>query len=691
MSGHDDGMPWLYDFVVWVFTVIFDLFFRQITPRGSYRIPKKGAVIFVAAPHANQFVDPMLLMQQVRYSSGRRISFLVAETSLKRPFIGFLSRTVSGIGVARVQDLLVKTSGTVYQNEQSSETQLLGKDTKFLKECPQGGHVSISGVGLCDIAEIVSDEEIILRKPLRSSAMAALKESPRTFKSAPRVDHSQMYHSVFSHLHHGHCIGIFPEGGSHDRTDLLPLKAGVAIMALGALAEDADCNVKIVPCGMNYFHPHKFRSRAVIEFGDPLSIPPELVEQYKKGGEEKRAAVKEVLDLITVKLKSVTITCDDYDTLMAIQAARRLYRPSSNKVPLSVVVDMTRRFLQGYNRYKDDPRIIRLKSNVSEYNKSLFDLGLRDHQVESASMGKARVFIRLMYRSAKLAVLLVASLPGTILFAPVFVATKAISKTKAQQALKASTVKIRARDVIATWKVLVAIGVAPLLYTFYAIIATVYCYRHGIIEPKFSSALTMMIVSNLIFPFLSYASLIIGETGMDIFKSLRPLALALNPSRANTIVQLKETRRQLITEITDLVNTLGPELYPELKQGKHVEDIVREEQREELEEIRAAARREARLTRNRSESDISDPGSLSRVGSERDLANIPIFSMNNGSMVSSESASPASAGAMSPKTSISSMDEVIESEASGQQQFQTEVSNRIRAAMSERQAAHRNN
>lgn len=29
-------------------------------------------------------------------------------------------------------------------------------------------------------------------------------------------------------------MGIFPEGGSHDRTDLLPLKAGVAVIALEA-------------------------------------------------------------------------------------------------------------------------------------------------------------------------------------------------------------------------------------------------------------------------------------------------------------------------------------------------------------------------------------------------------------------------------------------------------------------------
>lgn len=31
----------------------------------------------------------------------------------------------------------------------------------------------------------------------------------------------------------GRCLAIFPEGGSHDQTHLLPLKAGVALMGLG--------------------------------------------------------------------------------------------------------------------------------------------------------------------------------------------------------------------------------------------------------------------------------------------------------------------------------------------------------------------------------------------------------------------------------------------------------------------------
>lgn len=85
-------------------------------------------------------------------------------------------------------------------------------------------------------------------------------------------------------------------------------------MALGALAENPDCGVKIVPCGMNYFHAHKFRSRAVVEFGTPVEIPRHLVEQYKSG--ERREAVTAVIDTVYQSLVSVTVTAPDYDTLM---------------------------------------------------------------------------------------------------------------------------------------------------------------------------------------------------------------------------------------------------------------------------------------------------------------------------------------------------------------------------------------
>ena len=85
-------------------------------------------------------------------------------------------------------------------------------------------------------------------------------------------------------------------------------------MALGTLAENPDCGLKIVPCGMNYFHAHKFRSRAVIEFGTPIDVPPELVEQFKQG--DRRESVGALLEIIYGSLVSVTVTSPDYETLM---------------------------------------------------------------------------------------------------------------------------------------------------------------------------------------------------------------------------------------------------------------------------------------------------------------------------------------------------------------------------------------
>lgn len=85
-------------------------------------------------------------------------------------------------------------------------------------------------------------------------------------------------------------------------------------MALGTIAADPTCNLKIIPVGMNYFHAHKFRSRAVIEFGNPLEVPPELVEKYKTG--DRRDAIGKMLDLVYTSLLSVTVTTPDYDTLM---------------------------------------------------------------------------------------------------------------------------------------------------------------------------------------------------------------------------------------------------------------------------------------------------------------------------------------------------------------------------------------
>lgn len=80
-----------------------------------------------------------------------------------------------------------------------------------------------------------------------------------------------------------------------------------------------DSGLKIIPCGMNYFHAHKFRSRAVVEFGAPIDVPIELIDLYRRG--ERREATSQLLQIVYQALVAVTVTSPDYDTLMVWQTA----------------------------------------------------------------------------------------------------------------------------------------------------------------------------------------------------------------------------------------------------------------------------------------------------------------------------------------------------------------------------------
>lgn len=520
---------------------------------------------------------------------------------MRRKFIGWGSRKVGAVPVGRALDMVKPATGTIYLPSPIEDPFLVrGNGTKFDgTETVVGGLLVLPTVdgqtASAEILEIISSEEIRLKKEFKGrDAMIQLtgredvddkgkftnkdfkgvKEGFQgtRYKTAPKVDQTKVYDAVFDRLSAGGAVGIFPEGGSHDRTELLPLKAGVAIMALGSLAANPDSGLKIIPCGMNYFHAHKFRSRAVVEFGHPIEVPKELVELYKTG--ERREAVSQLLDTVYQALVAVTVTSPDYDTLMLIQAARRLYNPTHKKLPLPMVVELNRRLVKGYVYYKDDPRIQSLKKAVSDYNKELRYLNIRDHQVEYARLSYPKVIFTLFYRLGKIISLSAGVLPGLVLFAPVFIVSKVISIKKSREALAASTVKLEGRDVIATWKLLVSMAFAPVLYNFYTILLTYWAYRNRIngYVPEWVPLWSIVLFGYIIFPTITFAALRFGEVGMDIVKSLRPLILTLNPASSNTLVELRKRREELSAQVTEVINTLGPEMFPDFDSARIISD-----------------------------------------------------------------------------------------------------------------------
>lgn len=139
-----------------------------------------------------------------------------------------------------------------------------------------------------------------------------------------------------------------------------------------------------------------------------------------------------------------------------------------------------------------------------------------------------------MYRLCLLIAWTILALPGTILNGPMFILASILSRKKAKgqlrylpgciecsivniisEALAASVVKIAARDVLATWKVLIALGVTPILYTFYAIVATLIAIRANA-PLKWRIWTPFLLIFSL--PFMNYAALKFGEAGMDVLK-----------------------------------------------------------------------------------------------------------------------------------------------------------------------------
>ena len=199
-----------------------------------------------------QFVDPLILMRVVRTEAKRRICFLVAEKSMRRKFIGWFSRSVGALPVARALDMTKPGTGRIYLADTTTEegrTRIYGIGTKFTKETSILGLIVLpvvkgqekAGAASAEIAEIINDEELVLKKEMKGGAWIELLTYDgddgrgTRYKVAPKVDQTQVYDAVFQTLNEGGCVGIFPEGGSHDRTELLPLKGMIMIPACSLL------------------------------------------------------------------------------------------------------------------------------------------------------------------------------------------------------------------------------------------------------------------------------------------------------------------------------------------------------------------------------------------------------------------------------------------------------------------------
>lgn len=227
----------------------------------------------------------------------RKISLTMAASSYKKPIIGDFAKLLHVIPVSRPEDSKIKGKGTL---KFVNPTTLKGNNTEF-EEQAKNFKLGISTLVINNysfiIDKIIDSNNIIVKQNLEIENVKEFqnKESNFEYYIIPKIDNKILFAEVYNKLEQNGCICIFPEGTSHDRTEFIKLKAGVALMALGAMADHNCSNINILPVGLNYFDRDKMRSEAIIEFGQPFCVPNQWAEDFKIN---KRGATEKLLDEI---------------------------------------------------------------------------------------------------------------------------------------------------------------------------------------------------------------------------------------------------------------------------------------------------------------------------------------------------------------------------------------------------------
>ena len=294
-------------------------------------------------------------------------------------------------------------------------------------------------------AKDVLFESRLLRVVLRGLGAVPIRR--RRDHGGGAVDNDAAFAALFEILGRGGAFGIFPEGISHTGTELAPLKTGAARIALGAAAQGA--TVQVVPSGLVYHRPRRFRSRVLVQYGEPIEVDATWAARFAA---DPREAVSALTDEIALALRAQTINAPDFETLRLLESARRIYVPLGARLPLSQRAELTRRFLDHYAQYASHPEIAALERDLTAHLERRRALGVSDRTL-TAELSPSAWLWRAVRHALLLFVLAPLALPGLLIHAPIWI-----------MAVVAGDGLTQRKDVIATTKMMTSVLLMPLAY-----------------------------------------------------------------------------------------------------------------------------------------------------------------------------------------------------------------------------------
>ncbi|KAL4470115.1 hypothetical protein ABPG72_016652 [Tetrahymena utriculariae] len=512
-----------------------NVFFREIKVIGQENIPQDAPVI-ICGNHSNQFIDALLMGA----TAGRKVNFIMAAASMRRPIHGSIGKFLGCIPVERPRDLAKPGKGTIISAKSGV---LIGKETEFKTQCHKNTQIIVGFIkDQLRVTEVISDTELHYTTDIDEGDHENLNEK---YRICPDIDQSDLFGSVWKSLNKKQCIGIFPEGISHDSPNFMPLKAGVCIMALGAMQKFRQ-KVYIVPCGLNYFKGHRFRSKVTIQYGQPFEIPFELADLYKNN---KREAITTLLLEIQNRLRSVVYTASTSAELQAIITAKHLYLQSfKKKLSTQEECQLINRINETYRSLQTHPDMIILVNQLKDYNSIMTRLKLTDQEtVADYQDGFFKSFLAILYSILHILISSLLAFPGLILNGPIGLVLRYLAESARKK--EAIGWPSPCLDIVASYKVSFGLVIVPVTFWLYYLVFFFFLKNFIFSADQIQLIYSIEILFILLYPVYAYLMLRLFDDIKKHFKAIRARVVFLHKN-----IELAQQEKDIQNKIKDMVN-----------------------------------------------------------------------------------------------------------------------------------------
>ncbi|RDB25178.1 Glycerol-3-phosphate O-acyltransferase 2 [Hypsizygus marmoreus] len=355
--------PWSYTLIRLLFKFVLKIFYGTIVVENAHLIPETGRPCIVCANHSNSLTDALLLVTSI--------------PSKKRNMLRLTAKATQ-FGHKTFTSWLIESAGTV--------------PIKRRKDAADGS----------------ADN---------TDAMSKLVEALET----------------------GDAVCLFPEGMSRYHPTIAPLKTGVARLVSDVLSrnrDNSDFEISVLTCSITYMHRQHFRSDVLVTFHPAMTFRP-------KDNTELLAPVDyNNIRQLTARLQNVissgTIDSPSWDLIRTAKLAARIYVPLGTRMSLGDYVRVIRSFLDAFKECQDIPgdtnsnncqeatsdlvAHAKLCQDLKVYQDQLARWGIKDDRIRRP-LPRHTILSRMTIRLAWSLALFTISLPGLLLWLPVFATT----------------------------------------------------------------------------------------------------------------------------------------------------------------------------------------------------------------------------------------------------------------------------